>query len=210
MDTMPNAACFTGHRPAKFPFDTKDPLKLKMFLSTVYMLTLEAYHDLGITTFYTGMQTGMDIWAGEQVVRLRDKYPEVRLIGVSPYAGEANRRSFRDAEEYFRLKRNCNEFVTLSKTYNKNVFFARNRFMVDASKYVIAAMSPAQPSGTLMTVKYAISRGRRVHVIDLDRFAAELGFNSPRRTGEALPQNYALFEAVLDDSGEIVRRPIKV
>lgn len=167
------AACFTGHRPEKMPFDAENKVYVNMLCSVLYMLANEAALE-GCRTFYCGMQRGVDIWAGKAVLSLKRAYPDIRLICVSPYSAEIRGRTGRDRLDYEELKEHCDEFVTLHDTYCKGCFFERNRYMVDRSDYVIAALSDDN-SGTAQTVKYAEKRGRKVHLIRLRQFAEDYG-----------------------------------
>lgn len=60
--------CFTGHRPQKL---TRSERRIKKDLEKAI---LEAVSK-GYTTFITGMAYGVDLWAGEIVVRLRGEIP---------------------------------------------------------------------------------------------------------------------------------------
>lgn len=165
------AVCFTGHRPEKFPFDVKNELYLKMFKSLIYMHALDAVRD-GCDTFYCGMQRGMDIWAGQQILNLKRIYPSVKLICVSPFEREISSRRGKDYDDYVMLRDNCDEFVTLGTHYRDGCFFERNRYMVDRSGYIIGAIADPK-SGTAQTLAYAERQGLKVHRIDLKRFAED-------------------------------------
>ena len=72
--------CFTGHRLEKLKRSEEEIKKgLKESI-------LKAIHD-GYTTFITGMARGVDIWAGQIVLRLRQHNPELRLIVALQYPG---------------------------------------------------------------------------------------------------------------------------
>ena len=168
---LPRAVCFTGHRPEKFPFDTTNELYLKMFRSLLYMHICDAVRD-GYDTFYCGMQRGMDIWAGQQVLAVKRIQPSVRLICVSPYEREINSRRGKEYADYVELRDNCDEFIPLRRDYAQGCFFDRNRYMVDRSGYIIGAISDPK-SGTAQTLAYAERNGLKVHRIDLLRFAED-------------------------------------
>ena len=70
--------CFTGHRPEKLKRSEEE---IKNGLEEAI---LKAIHD-GYTTFITGMARGVDIWAGQIVLRLRQSNPNLRLIAALPY-----------------------------------------------------------------------------------------------------------------------------
>ena len=72
--------CFTGHRPEKLqaPEDAVTAALEKEIR--------QAIAD-GFNVFITGMARGVDIWAAEIVLRLRDAGEAVRLICACPYQG---------------------------------------------------------------------------------------------------------------------------
>jgi len=75
--------CFTGHRPQKLQRPVDD---IKVDLENEI---LHAIAD-GYTTFITGMAYGTDIWAGNIVVRLKDRFPDLKLIAAVPFPGFAD------------------------------------------------------------------------------------------------------------------------
>ena len=72
--------CFTGHRPEKLK-RSEEEIK-----ENLEKAILKAIYD-GYTTLITGMARGVDIWAGQIVLRLRQHNPELRLIVALPYPG---------------------------------------------------------------------------------------------------------------------------
>lgn len=170
---LPRAVCFSGHRPEKFPFDTSVKLYRDMFCSLLYLHSSEAIQD-GYHTFYCGMQRGVDIWAGQQILKLKARHPEIRLICVSPYEQEIRSRHGSDLRDYEELRDSCDEFVSLSREYHRNCYTDRNRYMVDRSGYLICALSDYK-SGTSQTLAYAKKRGLKFHTIDLNSFAEQYG-----------------------------------
>lgn len=76
--------CFTGHRPQKL---RRPETAIKADLETVIT---QAIAD-SYTTFITGMAYGVDIWAGQIVVRLRKRNPSLHLIAAIPFPGFEDR-----------------------------------------------------------------------------------------------------------------------
>ena len=72
--------CFTGHRPEKL----KAPEGV--VTAALEKEIRQAIAD-GFNVFITGMARGVDIWAAEIVLRLRDAGEAVRLICACPYQG---------------------------------------------------------------------------------------------------------------------------
>ena len=74
--------CFAGHRPEAIPLSetaARDWLREQIQSSIA----------AGFTTFITGMGMGMDIWAAQEVLRLRSTNPALHLIAIEPYPGFA-------------------------------------------------------------------------------------------------------------------------
>ena len=164
-------ACFTGHRPEKMPFDTGERAFLDMLTSVIYLRAFEAV-KAGYDTFFCGMQRGIDVWAGKQVLRLKAEYPSVRLICVSPFEREIESRRGADRFDYTELRESSDEFVVLQKDYSPLCYQNRNRFMVDNSSLIIGAVADRK-SGTGQTLAYARKKGRRIEEIDLVKFSEQ-------------------------------------
>ena len=72
--------CFTGHRPEKLLRSTK------VIRTDLEREIHKAISD-GFTVFITGMARGVDLEAGEIVLRLRSEGFPIRLICACPYQG---------------------------------------------------------------------------------------------------------------------------
>lgn len=79
-DLRKRRCCFTGHRPEKLSMPED---KIIAALEHAIRAAIED----GYQTFISGMARGVDLWAAEIVLRLRDAGEPVRLICASPYAG---------------------------------------------------------------------------------------------------------------------------
>ena len=74
--------CFTGHRPQSLR-RSEDDIRVDLENSI-----LAAVRE-GCRTFISGMACGVDIWAAEIVVRMKEQFPDLHLhlIAAIPYAG---------------------------------------------------------------------------------------------------------------------------
>lgn len=85
---MGKVCCYTGHRPKKFPFQYNerhpDCIKLKSFIKAETEKTIQRGYDL----FVSGMAIGVDIWAAEAVLELKETYPHIRLEAAIPLENE--------------------------------------------------------------------------------------------------------------------------
>ena len=69
----PKCCCFTGHRENKLKKSEKEILEdLKQAINQAI--------DDGYTTFITGMAYGVDIWAGELVLRQHRINTKIRIM----------------------------------------------------------------------------------------------------------------------------------
>ena len=83
-----HSVAFTGHRPQKLPFgfDEADPRCVdfkRRLCNSIEMMILEGY-----THFISGRALGMDMYAAEAVLTLREQYPEITLEIAIPHDGQ--------------------------------------------------------------------------------------------------------------------------
>lgn len=142
--------CFTGHRPQKLRRSEKE---IKADLEVAIQ---QAIAD-GYTTFITGMAYGVDIWAGQIVVRLRKRNPDLHLIAAVPFQGFEARWSSEWKRAYQELLEQADLVKFICPGYSAGAYQRRNEWMVDHSRRVIAVFS-GEPSGTKNTVQYARQR----------------------------------------------------
>ena len=88
--------CFTGHRPEKL---SQNDDEVRQWLTE---RIASAVSD-GFVTFITGMAMGVDIWAGEIVLRLREEDSSLHLIAAVPWPGFSARWNAEWKERYDRL-----------------------------------------------------------------------------------------------------------
>lgn len=141
--------CFTGHRPQKLR-RTKEEIQADLENAIQQAIT-----D-GYTTFITGMAYGVDIWAGQIVVRLRKRNPALHLIAAIPFRGFEDRWSSDWKRAYQELLEQADLVKYICPGYNAGAYQRRNEWMVDHSSRVIAVFN-GEPSGTKNTIDYAQS-----------------------------------------------------
>lgn len=108
----------------------------------------------GFRTFISGIARGVDLWAVDIVLDLRDAGESLRLICASPYRGFETRWSREWQEQHRRVMEKADLVRYICLGYSRDCFQHRNEWMVDHSARVIAAYN-GQPSGTRNTVVYA-------------------------------------------------------
>lgn len=145
---------FTGYRPSKMPFGyDEEDRRCVAFKARLYRVIEEMIGE-GCAHFLSGGAMGMDMYAAEAVVSLREKYPWVLLEMVSPFDGQADRWTPELRERRERLFRVADIVTVISHPYTKTCLFRRNRYLVDNADVMLAAYD-GQPGGTAMTLEYA-------------------------------------------------------
>lgn len=160
-----STACFTGHRPEKLPWGEDESSEGCMLLKLALSHAVSEAAAGGCTRFITGMARGVDTYAAEEVLFLRDSVPGIRLECAVPFRGQESRWSDDDRRRYQRIIDAADEVKMLSEAYSADAFMARNRYMVDSSDTVIAVYS-GDGGGTGATVAYARERGRTTVIIE--------------------------------------------
>ncbi len=145
---------FTGHRPEKLgvPEET-----VRRWLEEKID---EAIRD-GFTTFISGCAQGVDLWAGEIVLRKRAENPDLHLIAAVPWPGFGKSWGDPWRELYDNLLRQADLVVNVCDQYHRGVFQQRNVWMVDRSRRVIAVYN-GTAGGTRNTIVYAEKAGVEV------------------------------------------------
>ena len=164
-----HTACFSGHRPEKLlvPWDESHPSILTLIDQLEESILRAACRQY--TNFITGMARGVDILAGEAVLRLKEQYPQLQLTAAIPY--KAQSFSWPDGwkQRYNSLLLRCDSSVVLSEYYYNGCLPARNSYMLSQSSLLIC-VSSGERGGTKQTLEQARRMGIGVDLIDFSRF----------------------------------------
>ena len=150
--------CFTGHRPEKLKRPADD---IKVDLENEILRAIRE----GYTTFITGMASGTDLWAGNIVCRLKDRFSELKLIAAIPFPEFEESWDQAWQNKYRRLLEAADCVRVIAPEYSPQAFQARNKWMVDRSSRVIAVYN-GQPGGTRNTIQYARQKGIEVRCLN--------------------------------------------
>ena len=149
--------CFTGHRPEKLH---KPEEQIKKDLEVAILQVV----DDGFVTFISGMARGVDIWAAEIALRLRESNPAIHLVAASPYRGFENRWSADWQSRYNAILQHADLVRFVCPSYSRDCFQRRNEWMVDRSSRVIAVYN-GEPGSTRNTIEYA--KAKKVECISV-------------------------------------------
>lgn len=150
--------CFTGHRPEKLKRTESE------VCAALESEIRNAIND-GFNVFITGMAYGVDIWAGEIVLRLRNEGHPIKLICASPFDGFERRWQKDWQERYKRIMKDADLIRFICPGYHNGCFQVRNEWMVNHSARVIAVYD-GTPGGTRNTINYAQKVGVPVVIVN--------------------------------------------
>jgi len=146
--------CFTGHR------ELPAGLARRRLAARLEKAVVEQINS-GIRFFGTGGALGFDTLAAQTVLKLRKKYPDIKLILVLPCLTQTQGWPAGDAAEYERIKSQADKVVYTSQEYTRDCMFRRNRHLVDNSSVCICYKT-RDSGGTAYTVNYAEEQGLEV------------------------------------------------
>ena len=149
---------FSGHRSFKmaagdqtlFP-DNADTSGLALRISK----TIRQLYEAGYDTFLCGMAEGFDLMAGLEVLKLREEFPDIRLLAIIPFPGQPNSFSPKIRETYDYILAESDSQTTICPCYSHDCFHRRNDFLVDNSSVLVCYYNGAK-GGTAYTVKRAL------------------------------------------------------
>ena len=146
-------ACFTGHR-------TLPEAELPEIAERLEGI-LTALIEQGYRYFGAGGALGFDTLAAQTVLRLRERYPQIRLILVLPCRNQTRGWPQADIDTYKAIKRCADKVTYTSENYFQGCMQKRNRHLVDNSSVCICYLTKST-GGTAYTVNYARRCGLRI------------------------------------------------
>ncbi len=154
---------FTGRRPQKLPggFDEEHPLntRIKQQLDE----GIRRAYNAGAREFISGGAVGVDMWAAESVLRLKNELPDIRLRMVIPFEGQEAKWPAASQERYNVLRSQADAVQILSAGgYDPKKLFQRNRAMVDQADALISVFEGKKEGGTWDAIRYAMDRKKPV------------------------------------------------
>lgn len=112
----------------------------------------------GLNVFITGMARGVDIWAAQIVLMLRDEGYGVKLMCACPYDGFERGWSQEWQGQYKEILASADFVKYVCEGYSRACFQIRNEWMVNHAARVIAVFN-GEKSGTKNTIDYAVKVG---------------------------------------------------
>ena len=165
--TQGHISCaFTGHRPHKFPWKDNEADPRCIALKETLAEQIATLAGAGVTEYFTGGADGVDCWAAEIVLSLREKNPALKLRCVLPHEGQSDRWSDSARERYHSILKRADSVDYVSRQYYDGCMIDRNHRLVESAGLLLAVFNGVRRSGTGATVNYARKMGKEIIVID--------------------------------------------
>lgn len=156
-DLMSKICCFTGSRDIR----GADVQNIKNKLEG---LLIELIEKEGYTDFRTGGACGFDTLAALEVLKLKARYPHIRLHLILPCKNQEKYFNKTERCFYQTILEKADTKVFLHDKYSNSVMHERNRALVDGSDICVALLLRLH-GGTYYTVNYA--KQQKVPVINV-------------------------------------------
>ena len=151
---MNKTASFTGQRPKDL--GSYNPKDLAPFLWEVQKVIISYIENKNCDTFIAGGALGFDLWAARIVIKLKEKYPHIKLISALPCRNQSKMWSKASQEEWQFVIDNSDEVVLVTdEDYKPYLMQKRNEFMVDKADFIIAGHNGNTHGGTFNCLQYA-------------------------------------------------------
>lgn len=156
LDMKEKTCCFTGHRII--------PAAQQPALEKRLEEEIEKLIQKGVIFYGAGGALGFDTIAALTVLKLKSKYPQIKLILVLPCKNQSDRWNQEDKELYKQILSKADKIRYTSEHYHKGCMHSRNRHLMDHSLYCICYLMK-NTGGTAYTVVYA--KENKLNIINL-------------------------------------------
>lgn len=172
------ACAVTGHHPSRFKFKYNENYSLcKKLKRTMLEQFKKLYDEQGVRRYYVGGTLGVDMWAGELILRLKEQpgYGNIELVVVPPFEGHDAKWDERSKRRMDFLRRMCSDYVVIGTEDCRESYIKRNGYMVDHADYLVAVYDNERNlrTGTMQCVRYAEKERKKIIYIHPDTAAID-------------------------------------
>ena len=144
---MSKICCFTGSR-------NLEGLDIRELTQKLNDTLEDLIENGGYTDFRTGGARGFDTLAALCVLKMKHKYPHIKLHLLLPCTGPDKFFSENERSYYMTTLEYADSCTYVQEEYSNDAMFNRNRALVDGSDMCIALLRRLG-GGTYQTVRYA-------------------------------------------------------
>lgn len=157
---------FTGHRPNKlYGYDKNEEGNQKILEIMGKKIEQYIIDNNGEVEFTSGMALGTDIWLADIVVKLRRKYPKVKLHCALPIENHSKMWNKKDKAIHSKMLDKADSYEIVSEgDYTSKCMLVRDAYMVERADMLLAVFDGSK-SGTGHTIDLAVSKGKKVAIL---------------------------------------------
>ncbi len=162
-----------GPKPTRFKFGYKEDNSLCRKIKKAMLRQFRRlYRKRGVRRFYIGGAIGVNLWAGELLLKLKEEpgYEDLELVVVLPFPGHDAKWDVRSRKRLEYLVRHSVEHLTTGTEDCRESYISQNRYLVDHAQYLVAVSEEhrEQETGSFQVTAYAREKGLEIIYINPD------------------------------------------
>lgn len=122
---------------------------------------IEEYVINGFDTFLLGMAKGFDLICGLCVLKLQEKYTDIKIFPVVPCDNQTEGFTYTEIIAYKKILNAAHDIIQTGKSRTSHSMHVRNRFLIDNSSVLICFLN-YKKSGTYYTCNYGSKKGLKI------------------------------------------------
>ena len=183
-----------GHRPTRFKFgykiNTTGGKRLKKRLRDEFM----ALYRQGVRRFYVGGCLGVDQWAGEILLRLKEQpdFTDIELVIAAPFPDHDTKWDKWNQNQLHFLTSHSTEHLIIGKDDRPESYIARNQYMLAHADVVVAVYDNNRKvrNGVGQAVQTAEKKGMPVVFIHPDTGIISVHGENPQQSNQFVPVDF--------------------
>ena len=162
-----------GPKPTRFKFGYKEDNSLCRKIKKAMLRQFRRlYRKRGVRRFYIGGAIGVNLWAGELLLKLKEEpgYEDLELVVVLPFPGHDAKWDVRSRKRLEYLVRHSVEHLTTGTEDCRESYISQNRYLVDHAQCLVAVGEEhrEQETGSFQVTAYAREKGLEIIYINPD------------------------------------------
>ena len=162
-----------GPKPTRFKFGYKEDNSLCRKIKKAMLRQFRRlYRKRGVRRFYIGGTIGVNLWAGELLLKLKEDpgYEDLELAVILPFPGHDAKWDVRSRKRLEYLVRHGVEHLTAGTEDCRESYISQNRYLVDHAQYLVAVSEEhrEQETGSFQVTAYAREKGLEIIYIHPD------------------------------------------
>ena len=162
-----------GPKPTRFKFGYKGDNSLCRKIKKAMLRQFRRlYRKRGVRRFYIGGAIGVNLWAGELLLKLKEEpgYEDLELAVILPFPGHDVKWDVRSRKRLEYLIRHSVEHLTVGTEDCRESYISQNRYLVDHAQCLVAVGEEhrEQETESFQVTTYAREKGLEIIYIHPD------------------------------------------